>query len=53
MVLSIGAYLLGLIWRLIVAVLFVIKLMNSEELILVSMISMVSTLAQKKFPFTA
>jgi hypothetical protein len=30
-----------------VAVPFVIKLMNSEELILVSVISMVSTLAQK------
>ncbi len=29
------------------AVPFVIKLMNSEELILVSVISMVSTLAQK------
>jgi hypothetical protein len=36
-----------------VAVLFVIKLMNSEELIRVSMISMVSTLALKKFPLTA
>jgi len=47
-VLSITAYLFRLTWRLVVAPLFVIKLMSSKELIFLRMIIIVSTLAPKK-----